>query len=97
MGSDLHPLRPATRSVVTRNVLSKSSRILLLRGVNIGPHKRVPMPKLRTALEEAGFADVRTYVQSGNVVLTSRAAPAKVGAKAEAVIAEQFGFDVGVV
>ena len=55
------------------------------------------MPKLRTALEGAGFADVRTYVQSGNVVLTSRAAPAKVGAKAEAVIAEQFGFEVGVV
>jgi uncharacterized protein (DUF1697 family) len=55
------------------------------------------MPELRTALGEAGFADVRTYVQSGNVVLTSRASPAKVGAQAEAVIAERFGFDVDVI
>jgi uncharacterized protein (DUF1697 family) len=55
------------------------------------------MPELRRALDEAGFADVRTYVQSGNVVLTSRAAPAKVGAQAEAAIAERFGFDVDVI
>lgn len=55
------------------------------------------MPELRTVLGEAGFADVRTYVQSGNVVLSSRAGPAKVGAKAEAVIAERFGFDVDVI
>jgi uncharacterized protein (DUF1697 family) len=54
------------------------------------------MPELRTALGEAGFAGVRTYVQSGNVVLTSRASPAKLGAQAEAVIAERFGFDVDV-
>jgi uncharacterized protein (DUF1697 family) len=55
------------------------------------------MPELRTVLGDAGFADVRTYVQSGNVVLSSRAAPAKVGAQAEAVIAERFGFDVDVI
>lgn len=55
------------------------------------------MPELRTVLGEAGFADVRTYVQSGNVVLSSRAGPAKVGAKAEAAIAERFGFDVDVI
>ncbi len=55
------------------------------------------MPDLRAALGEAGFADVRTYVQSGNVVLTSKASPAKVGAEAERVIAERFGFDVDVI
>jgi uncharacterized protein (DUF1697 family) len=55
------------------------------------------MPELRTVLSEAGFADVRTYVQSGNVVLSSRAAPAKVGAQAEALIAKRFGFDVDVI
>src|SRR5437868_6739570 len=97
MGPELHPRRPATRSVVIRNVASKTSRILLLRGINLGPHRRVPMPELRTALSEAGFADVQTYVQSGNVVLTSRASPAKVGARAEALIAERFGLDVDVI
>ncbi len=55
------------------------------------------MPDLRAALTEAGFDDVRTYVQSGNVVLSSRASPAKVGTEAERVIAERFGFDVDVI
>jgi len=55
------------------------------------------MPELRTVLGEAGFADVRTYVQSGNVVLNSRASPAKVAADAERVISERFGFDVSVI
>jgi uncharacterized protein (DUF1697 family) len=68
-----------------------------LRGINLGPNKRVSMPELRTVLGEAGFADVRTYVQSGNVVLTSRASPANVGADAERVIAGRFGFDVDVI
>ncbi|MGH9294899.1 MAG: DUF1697 domain-containing protein [Acidimicrobiales bacterium] len=43
----------------------------LLRAVNLGSHNKVPMPALRKAMEAAGFADVRTYVQSGNVVATS--------------------------
>jgi uncharacterized protein (DUF1697 family) len=55
------------------------------------------MPELRTVLGEAGFVGVRTYVQSGNVVLRSRASPGKVGAEAERVIAEHFGFDVDVI
>jgi uncharacterized protein (DUF1697 family) len=55
------------------------------------------MPELREVLSEAGFADVRTYVQSGNVVLSSRAAPAKLGAQAERLIADRFGFDVDVI
>lgn len=55
------------------------------------------MAELRTVLEEGGFADVRTYVQSGNVVVSSRAAPAKLGTQAEALIAERFGFDVDVI
>ena len=55
------------------------------------------MPELRTVLGEAGFADVRTYMQSGNVVVSSRASPRKVGAEAERVIAERFGFEVDVI
>lgn len=75
----------------------KSSQILLLRGINVGPHKRIAMPELRDVLEQAGFEDVRTYVQSGNVVLSSAAAPDEVGASAERLIAERFGFDVDVI
>jgi uncharacterized protein (DUF1697 family) len=71
--------------------------ILLLRGINLGPNRRVAMPRLREVLTEAGFEDVRTYVQSGNIVLSSDEPPDKVAAKCERVIAEEFGFDVPVV
>jgi uncharacterized protein (DUF1697 family) len=78
---------------VTRN----SSLILLLRGINLGAHKRVAMPDLRALLAEGGFEDVRTYVQSGNVVLASQVSPQAAGAQAERLIADRFGFDVDVI
>jgi uncharacterized protein (DUF1697 family) len=55
------------------------------------------MPALRTALEEAGFDDVRTYLQSGNVVLSSSAKAADVARKVERVIAKVFGLEIAVV
>jgi uncharacterized protein (DUF1697 family) len=72
-------------------------QIVLLRGINIGSRNRIAMPALREALEDAGFDDVRTYVQSGNVVLSSRAAPATVARKCESVIADHFGLEIAVV
>jgi uncharacterized protein (DUF1697 family) len=47
--------------------------VVLLRGINIGSRNRISMPQLREALEESGFEDVLTHLQSGNVVLTSTA------------------------
>jgi uncharacterized protein (DUF1697 family) len=55
------------------------------------------MPALREALEAAGFKDVQTYVQSGNVVLSSRAKGETVRRKVETVLGESFGLDVAVV
>jgi uncharacterized protein (DUF1697 family) len=73
--------------------------VALLRGINVGGHRKVPMARLREVLEAAGFEDVRTYVQSGNVVLTGppRRSAAKVGREIEAAIEEGFGFAVDVV
>jgi uncharacterized protein (DUF1697 family) len=71
--------------------------IVLLRGVNLGSRNRVAMPKLREALTEAGFDDVRTYVQSGNVVLSSGASATTVGRKVARVIENRFGLDIDVV
>jgi len=71
--------------------------VVLLRGINLPRHKRISMPELRGALEDAGFGDVKTYVQSGNVVLSSRAAPKTVAGKIERTIADRFGLDVDVV
>jgi uncharacterized protein (DUF1697 family) len=71
-------------------------QVVLLRGINLGSRNRVAMPKLRAALEDAGFDDVQTYLQSGNVVLSSGLTPAKVAAKCKRQIAESFGLDVEV-
>jgi uncharacterized protein (DUF1697 family) len=68
--------------------------IVLLRGINLGSRNRIAMPALRDALEAAGFADVRTYLQSGNVVLSSSRKP---DAAVRAVIADEFGLDIAVV
>ena len=71
--------------------------IVLLRGVNLASRNRVAMPQLREALEESGFKAVSTYVQSGNVVLSSTATAKSVGVEVEQVIAKSFDLDVNVV
>jgi uncharacterized protein (DUF1697 family) len=68
--------------------------IVLLRGINLGSRNRIAMPELRAALETEGFDDVRTYLQSGNVVLSSRANPSETVRR---VIAGEFGLDIAVV
>ena len=42
--------------------------VALLRGINVGGKNAVPMPALKAAFEGAGFEDVSTYIQSGNVL-----------------------------
>jgi uncharacterized protein (DUF1697 family) len=74
-----------------------SRHILLLRGVNLGSRNRLAMPELRAALEDAGFDDVRTYLQSGNIVLSSSTKAADVARKVERVLAEDFGLEIAVV
>ncbi|HEX4525966.1 MAG TPA: DUF1697 domain-containing protein [Gaiellaceae bacterium] len=71
--------------------------IVLLRGINLGSRNRIAMAPLREALGDAGFDDVRTYLQSGNVVLSSRASARNVASDCERVIAAQFELDISVV
>lgn len=69
--------------------------VVLLRGVNVGGHNRLPMADLRSALTDSGLASVRTYIQSGNVVLDASARdPEAVAAQVRAVIARGFSLDV---
>jgi uncharacterized protein (DUF1697 family) len=72
-------------------------QIVLLRGINVGSRNRVSMPELRRALEQAGHEEVRTYVQSGNVVLSSGRSPAQLTRACRALIAEALGVDVEVI
>ena len=50
--------------------------VALLRGVNVGGHRRVPMAELRAALKGLGLQDIATYLASGNAVFTSDLEPA---------------------
>ncbi len=72
-------------------------RVVLLRGINLGPRNRIAMPALRDALSEAGFEDVRTYVQSGNVVLGSELPEEELVSTCQKVIADSFGLEINVV
>jgi uncharacterized protein (DUF1697 family) len=72
--------------------------VSLLRAVNLGKKNQVNMPKLRAALEAAGFEDVRTLVQSGNVVTKSRHRSADgVSRAVRDVVRTEFGVDVPVI
>jgi len=69
---------------------------VLLRGINVGGARSIPMAALRTVLTDAGFGDVRTYLQSGNVVVSSRKSATAVADAVEREIGAAFGHDVTV-
>ena len=64
-----------------------STYVALLRGINLSGHKIVKMEQLRKTFEELGFEDVKTYIQSGNVVFK---APAQASADLAKRIEEQI-------
>jgi uncharacterized protein (DUF1697 family) len=70
--------------------------VAFLRGVNLGPSRRVQMASLRELLAGHGHGDVRTLLQSGNVVLESSLAPSKLEQTLERQLADGLGFDVDV-
>jgi uncharacterized protein (DUF1697 family) len=72
--------------------------VAMLRGINVGGNKRIKMDKLRTSLEALGLEEVKTYIQSGNVVFkAAKVTPAAISAKIEASILKTFGFQVSVI
>lgn len=71
--------------------------IALLRGINVGGHKKVPMAELRELLTKAGLENVKTYIQSGNVLFQSKEINAKrLENKMRKAIMSHFGFDVSI-
>lgn len=71
--------------------------IVLLRGINVSGHNKVPMAELRAALDSAGFANVATYIQSGNIALDTEQDPGDVTSRVEELLVEHFDVDVPVV
>jgi uncharacterized protein (DUF1697 family) len=70
--------------------------VALLRGVNIGGNN-LPMALLKTIGEKAGFANVRTYIASGNLIFASDAGEGECRERLDRLIEQEFGKRLGVV
>jgi len=67
--------------------------IILMRGINVGGKNKVSMAALKKGLEEAGFFNVSTYINSGNVILESDKSTATIKAQIEKILPEKFKLD----
>jgi uncharacterized protein (DUF1697 family) len=73
-----------------------TTHVVLMRGVNVGGHNRLPMADLRSLLDSLGYTDVATYLQSGNAVCTATGTPAEVAAEVAAGLDRELGLSVPV-
>jgi uncharacterized protein (DUF1697 family) len=74
------------------------THLALLRGINVSGHNMIKMDALKKMLENMGFLNVETYIQSGNVFVDSdEENAASVGFKIKQEIFREFGHDVPVV
>src|SRR5215469_6296097 len=72
--------------------------VSLLRGINLGPHRRIKMEALRAVYESLGLSNPQTYLQSGNVVFKARNSNlAALAKRIENAIEQAFGFHSDVV
>ena len=72
-------------------------RVALLRGINVGGNRKVPMSQLRVLAQQLGSGNVATHIQSGNVVFTADGDAAAAERQLEQAIELHFGFVVPVI
>lgn len=70
--------------------------VAFLRGINLGPTNKVSMPELRAMATDLGYADVATYINSGNLIFTSTKKAAALEGEISAAIKKRFGTDTDV-
>ncbi len=66
--------------------------VILLRGVNVGGHRRVSKTDFKAVLESLGLTDVLVYINSGNAIFSSKTVPN--ASKVQTALEEYFGFEV---
>lgn len=72
--------------------------LALLRGINVGGKNLIRMQDLKRCFELQGFADVQTYIQSGNVLFSSgRATSAELARRIEEALSARFGYQASIV
>jgi uncharacterized protein (DUF1697 family) len=81
------PIEPKRRSSMPETYLA------LLRGINVGGKNKLPMKELTVMFSEAGCENVRTYIQSGNVIFrAARSVSARLPGRITTQITERFGY-----
>ncbi|MGZ5834840.1 MAG: DUF1697 domain-containing protein [Xanthobacteraceae bacterium] len=65
--------------------------IAMIRGINVSGHNSISMDRLRDLFTGLGYGDVRTYIQSGNVLFDASGGAAKMVAAIEAALAKELG------
>ncbi|QQR37497.1 DUF1697 domain-containing protein [Devosia oryziradicis] len=70
-----------------------NSYLVLLRGINVGGKNKLPMAALRSFLEDLGFENVSTYIQSGNAIVQSDLGAASIASKIEKELVSAFELD----
>jgi uncharacterized protein (DUF1697 family) len=73
--------------------------ISMLRGINVGGHKKILMADLRALYKKLKFSNIESYIQSGNVVFDteSKTTPSELAQMIEQAITKKYGFDVPVI
>jgi uncharacterized protein (DUF1697 family) len=78
--------------------MAKGRQVALIRGINVGRAKRVPMADLKLLIEDFGYTDVRTLLNSGNVVFTApKDTPAESAARIEKALLLRLDVEARVV
>ena len=70
--------------------------VAFLRGVNLGPNNKISMPALRAMAEDLGYTDVATYINSGNLIISSPKNAATVEQEIVKAIKDTFGRPIDV-
>ncbi len=71
--------------------------VALLRGINVGGHRKIAMAELRNVAEDAGLAYAKTYIQSGNLVGDSSRSPTDFEFFFEGFLERYFGLAIDVI
>ncbi|MEL4307606.1 DUF1697 domain-containing protein [Joostella sp. CR20] len=74
-----------------------NKKIAILRGINVGGKRKIIMHDLKSMCEQLGLEDVKTYIQSGNLIFKSDKPNSQLENILEKAITEKYGFDVPVI
>lgn len=79
------------------SLMASATFIALVRGINVGGRNQVPMVELRALAADLGWVDVRSFIQSGNLVFRAADNPMKLASELEAALQRRYGFAVAVI